>query len=72
MLSQDTHNVYSAVFHPSGDYVIAGTDHHMVQTKAPPPPFFRLLGSRLVGMAVLAGSYLRCGIAAVLHTVCLG
>ena len=28
---QDTHNVYSAAFHPSGDYVVAGTEHHMVR-----------------------------------------
>jgi hypothetical protein len=27
---QDTHNVLSATFHPSGDFVFAGTEHNMV------------------------------------------
>lgn len=26
---QDTHNVRSLSFHPSGDFLLAGTDHHV-------------------------------------------
>lgn len=26
---QDTHNVRSVAFHPSGDFILAGTDHHI-------------------------------------------
>ena len=32
--AQDTHNVFSATFHPSGNFVLAGTDHHMVRAFA--------------------------------------
>jgi len=28
---QDTHNVRSVHFHPSGDFLLAGTDHHMIR-----------------------------------------
>eukprot|EP01048_Picozoa_sp_COSAG05_P001308 COSAG05_NODE_43_length_25931_cov_49.314636_21_plen_66_part_00 len=28
---QDTHSVLSAAFHPSGDFVMAGTEHNMVR-----------------------------------------
>lgn len=63
--------MYSAAFHPSGDYVIAGTEHHMV-SHLDLPNQVSLLQRGFTVSAAATGSHLRRRVAAVLHAICLG